>query len=59
MVEAQPHKGALEVADEMRGLLDGSRQVNVKKTGAGSLPAINNTVQVGGLAVGGPASHLP
>ena len=46
-VEAQPHKGALEAAEEMRGLLDGSRQVGARKGGgAGSLPAVNAAAQV-------------
>ena len=46
-VEAQPHKGALEAAEEIRGLLDGSRQVNGKKAGAGSGAALNSAPQVG------------
>ena len=45
-MEAQPHKGAAEAADELRGLLDGSRQVNAKRGGAGALPAISNAAQV-------------
>ena len=45
-VEAQPHKGALEAGDEMRGLLEGSRQVNGKKAGVGSLAAVNSAPQV-------------
>ncbi|PRW59901.1 histidyl-tRNA synthetase isoform B [Chlorella sorokiniana] len=60
-VEACPHKGAIEAADEIRGLLDGSRQVNAKKAGVGSLPAISNAAQVHGSllealnAAAGPA----
>ncbi|KAL4421027.1 hypothetical protein ABPG77_007502 [Micractinium sp. CCAP 211/92] len=47
-VEAQPHKGAIEAAEEIRGLLDGSRQVNGKKAGAGSVAALNAAPQVHG-----------
>ena len=45
-VEAQPHKGALAAAEELRGLLDGSCQITGKKAGVGSLPAITNAAQV-------------
>lgn len=51
-VEAQPHKGAVEAADEIRGLLDGSRQVNGKKAGAGSVAALNAAPQVCGREMG-------
>lgn len=46
MLEAAPHKGALEAGDEIRGLLEGSRQVNAKKGGVGALPAVSNAAQV-------------
>lgn len=36
-VEACPHKGAIEAADEIRGLLDGSRQVRLPAVFLGSL----------------------
>eukprot|EP00887_Chlorella_sp_A99_P006734 scaffold3.g6734.t1 len=48
--EAQPHKGALDAADELRGLLDGSKQVNAKKGGAGAVPAVSTGAQVHGAA---------
>lgn len=51
-VEAQPHKGAIEAAEEIRGLLDGSRQVNGKKAGAGSVAALNAAPQVRGAGAG-------
>ena len=44
-VEAQPHKGACEVASEVRAALDGSRQVNAKKGGAGVLSAVADVAQ--------------
>ncbi|KAL4859038.1 Histidine--tRNA ligase [Chlorella vulgaris] len=47
-VESQPHKGALLAGEEMRALLEGSRQVNGKKAGVGCLPAVSNAAQVHG-----------
>lgn len=47
-MESQPHKGALLAGEEMRALLEGSRQVNGKKAGVGCLPAVGNGAQVHG-----------
>lgn len=47
-VEAQPHKNAVDAAGDIRAMLEGSRQINARRGGAGSLPAINNAAQVGG-----------
>jgi histidyl-tRNA synthetase len=51
VVEACPHKGSLEVASTLRALLEGSRQVNTKKGGAGALPAVADVPTVHGAAV--------
>ena len=50
VVEAQPYHGALDAADDMRAMLEGSRQVNARRGGAGALPAVVNAAQVGAAA---------
>ena len=51
VVEALPHKGAVETADTLRAMLEGSTLVNAKKVGAGSLPALTNVPVVHGAAI--------
>ena len=48
MVEALPFKGAVEVGDNLRALLEGSKQVNAKKAGAGVLSSLTNVPVVHG-----------
>jgi len=49
--EALPHKGATDVAESLRSLLDGSNQVNNKKSGIGSFSAVYNVPVVHGAVV--------
>lgn len=51
VVESLPHKGAAEVADNVKGLLEGSKQINARKGGAGSVPSLLDVSVVHGAVV--------
>ncbi|KAK9824587.1 hypothetical protein WJX72_011519 [[Myrmecia] bisecta] len=48
VAETMPYKGAVQAAADVRGLLEGSRQVNPRKGGAGLLDSIVRVPQVHG-----------